>query len=185
MIKDLIKKNRSYRRFDNSFKLSKEELVDLVDVARLSSCGGNNQLLRYAVFNKDEDLNYIFSNLKWAGLLKDWKGPDENERPTGYIFIYKEAGKGAFSDIDCGIAANNILLAARELGLGGCMFKSFGKVEEGFSFENLELLLVIALGKPVEEVVLVDVENNDTKYYRDEKKTHFVPKRKLADVLLN
>lgn len=185
MIKELVERNRSYRRFDGDYKISKEDLLDLVDLARISSCGANKQVLRYGIYWEQEDLDKIFSHLKWAGSLKEGGTPVEGERPTGYILIYKVGEAKGMSEMDCGIAATNILLRATEKGLGGCMFKSFGKLGEDYFFENHELLLVIALGKPVEKVVLEDMENDSTKYYRDENRVHHVPKRKLEEVLLN
>lgn len=50
---------------------------------------------------------------------------------------------------------------------------------------ELEIHLVIALGKPVEDVVITEVNSSgDTTYYRDEFQTHYVPKRSLADVII-
>lgn len=185
MIKDLIKNTRSYRRFDSNHKISREELLEIVNMGRISSCGGNKQVLKYAVFNEQADLDKIFPYLKWAGSLKDWDGPTEEERPTGYIFVYRGEDVKGLADFDCGIASANMLLTAYEMGLGGCMFKSYGKVEEEYTFEGQSLMLVIALGKPVENVVLEDVKDGVTQYYRDEEKTHHVPKRTLEEVVLN
>jgi hypothetical protein len=51
--------------------------------------------------------------------------------------------------------------------------------------EDLEILLVIALGKPVEEVVLEEVGKEESiTYYRTDDRVHHVPKRKLADLVI-
>lgn len=189
MIKDLILKNRTYRRFYEDVKLDESTLKELVDLARLSSSGANLQSLKYIISYTEEKNNTIFPHLRWAGYLKDWNGPEEGERPTGYIVMVadKEISKNYFWDH--GIACQSILLGATEKGLGGCMFGSIDreKLIEGLKIpERYELLLVIALGKPKEEVVLEELnEAGDIKYYRDENKVHHVPKRNLEEVILD
>jgi len=189
MIKDLIVKNRTYRRFYEDVKIDENTLKELVDLARLSSSGANLQSLKYIVSFTEEKNNAIFPHLRWAGYLKDWNGPEEGERPTGYIVMVadKEISKNYFWDH--GIACQSILLGATEKGLGGCMFGSIDreKLVEALNIpERYELLLVIALGKPKEEVVLEDLnEARDIKYYRDENKVHHVPKRKLEELILD
>jgi len=42
-LKSLILKNRSYRRFDESHIVSREELLDMINAARLSASGRNAQ----------------------------------------------------------------------------------------------------------------------------------------------
>ncbi|EQB89404.1 nitroreductase [Clostridium punense] len=189
MIKDLIVKNRTYRRFYEDVKIDENTLKELVDLARLSSSGANLQSLKYIISCTEEKNNAIFPHLRWAGYLKDWNGPEEGERPTGYIVMVadKEISKNYFWDH--GIACQSILLGATEKGLGGCMFGSIDreKLVEALNIpERYELLLVIALGKPKEEVVLEDLnEARDIKYYRDENKVHHVPKRKLEELILD
>ena len=51
--------------------------------------------------------------------------------------------------------------------------------------DHYEILLVLALGRPVERVVLEPVEEDgNIRYYRDEDGTHHVPKRGLDEVLI-
>ena len=46
-------------------------------------------------------------------------------------------------------------------------------------------MLVIALGKPAETIILTEVgEDGNTAYYRDENDVHYVPKRKLEDIII-
>lgn len=187
MIKELIEKARSYRRFDESYKLTKEDLLELVDVARLGGSGANLQPLKYYLSADDETNETIFETLKWAGYLKDWKGPEKGEKPTGYIGIVQDIRVSKIKYWDHGIAAQNILLAAAEKDLGGCMFASFGReLHEKLNLkDNHELLMIIALGKPTEEIEMVDISKDESvKYYRDENQKHYVPKRKLEDIIL-
>ena len=188
MIRDLILKNRSYRRFYGDFKIERSVLNELIDLARLSPSGKNLQPLKFIIVN-DEKINAeVFSTLAWAGYLKDWDGPEESERPTAYVVmtVDKNLTMGTPA-IDEGIACQSILLGAVERGLGGCIIQSVKKKElaEILSIpESLEVALVIALGKPKEEVQLLPMKDDDIKYYRDEKGVHYVPKRNLNDIII-
>lgn len=186
MLKELVLKNRSYRRFYNDKKVSYEELEELVDVARNVASGANRQPIRYKIVCDDENNSKVFATLKWAAALTDWDGPVEDERPTGYIVICSPVDVSAPRDE--GIAAQTILLAATEKGLGGCMFASVNIPELNRQLaipSELSSRLVIALGHPKEEVVIDEVSNGDSlKYYRDDNSVHHVPKLKLEDVLL-
>ena len=187
MIKDLILKNRSYRRFDAGVALDKATLKELVDLARQSASAANLQPLRYILSWQKPRNSLIFDHLRWAAYLKDWPGPQEHERPTGYIILLAEKDH-QFVKFDAGIACQSMLLAAVEKGLGGCLFASIDR--EGLSKKmripkEYEIILILALGKPVEKVVLDEVaDDGDIKYWRDEKKVHHVPKRKLENIII-
>lgn len=187
MIKDLVLKNRSYRRFYQDHKISIDELKDLVDLARLSPSGRNLQPLKYFLSADNETNEKIFSTLAWAGYLKDWDGPTEGEKPSGYIVILGDTKLTNNFLCDHGIVSQSMLLGAVEKGLGGCIFASIkrDKLKELLNLEDhFDVLLVIALGKPKEEVVIEEVVNDDIKYYRDEKLVHHVPKRSLDKIIL-
>lgn len=186
-IRDLIVKNRSCRRFDESRSVSKETLRDLVDLARLSASGANLQPLKY-VLSADPGTNgKIFPCTAWAGYLTEWPGPAEGERPTAYIVILNDAEIKQSAGCDHGIAAQSILLGATEKGLGGCMIASLQKeqLREALSIpERYEILLVIALGVPAETVVLDEVKDGNIRYWRDEHDVHHVPKRGMDEIVL-
>ncbi len=188
MIKDLIKKNRSYRRFDNSFSVPLDTLRELIDFARLSPSGANLQPLKFIVSGSPVTNTKIFPCLAWAGYLKDWDGPIEKERPSAYIIILGDKSiKNEFS-CDCGIAAQSILLGATEKGLGGCMIGSIQKnrLADTLNIDSqYEIQLVIALGKPVETVQIDEMKSaDDIKYWRDIKNIHHVPKRSLDSIII-
>ncbi len=189
MIRELITKNRSYRRFDQSQPIGKDTLVQLIDLARLSATAANLQTLRFFLVHEPQDCELLFPHLKWAGYLRYWDGPPHGERPTAYILILSPTQTSKFHLTDTGIAAQSILLGATELGLGGCMIASVDKtaVHELFQLPGqLEIVLALALGKPVEEVVIEDVTDpEDIEYWRDEAGVHHVPKRSLQDLILN
>ncbi len=185
---DLIKKCRTIRRFDESAKISRETLLELIDLARLSPTAGNNQPLRFSIVKDQETCNSITGLLGWAGALKDWDRPAEGERPSAYIIILFDTLKVSNPKIDPGIAAQTILLGAVEKGLGGCMFGSI-KREQLLELLKIDrqfgISLVVALGKPAEKVVIEQVSlGDDLCYYRDNESVHHVPKIKLNDLVL-
>jgi len=187
-IRDLIVKNRSYRRFYQDEKVTPDQLRKLVDLARLSPSGANLQPLKFIFSNSAEKNDMIFPCMAWAGYLKDWAGPEEGERPSAYIIILGDASIKTEPKNDQGIAAQSILLGAVEMGLGGCMIGSIKreKLRDSLGISaQYEILLAIALGKPKETVVIDDMgSDNDVRYWRDENQVHHVPKRSLNDLIL-
>ena len=188
MIKDLVLRNRSYRRFYQDVPVSLETLKELVDLARLSASGANRQPLKY-ILSCDPEMNaLIFPNLGWAAYLKDWPGPQEGERPAAYIIIMGDKSISPSFGCDHGIAAQSMLLGATEMGLGGCIIGSVRKDELAQALAipaQYEILLVLALGKPKETVVLEPLgPAGDIKYWRDEHGVHHVPKRSLNEVII-
>ncbi len=188
MMKELILKNRSYRRFQPSEAIDIEALRELVDLARLSPSGGNVQPLKYLLSCTPERNAAIFEHLAWAGYLKDWPGPEEGERPSAYIIILGDTEIA--SDFGCGygIAAQSIMLGAVEKGFGGCMIGAIRResLREALAIPaRYEILLVLALGKPKEQVVIEPLaENADIKYWRDASGVHHVPKRSLEEMII-
>lgn len=189
MFKELILKNRSYRRFDQSFPIDNETLRELVDLARLSPSGANMQSLKFLLSNDPQKNATIFQHLAWAGYLRGWAGPSEGERPTAYIIVMGDATISKSFGCDHGIAAQSILLGATEKGLGGCMIGSVKRAELTAALNippQFEILLVLALGKPVETVVVDPLPaDGSVKYWRDDQQVHHVPKRSLDDIILS
>lgn len=188
MLKDLVAKNRSYRRFYEE-PISVEMLKELIALARITPSTANSQALKYRLVSTPEENEKVFSTLSWAGALSDWDGPEEGERPSAYIVILCDQTLGKNKMTDDGIAAQTILLGAVEKGLGGCMLANVKRSELaaalGIDTERFTIDLVLALGKPKETVVLVEMpENGDTRYYRDEAQIHYVPKRALEDLII-
>ncbi|MGB7912966.1 MAG: nitroreductase family protein, partial [Desulfobaccales bacterium] len=143
MITELIKGNRSYRRFHQEVPVSLETLKDLVDLARLSASAANLQPLKYLISEEPSSNADIFSCLAWAGYLKDWPGPSEGERPAAYIVVLGDTEISKNFGCDHGIAAQSILLGARAQELGGCMLGSIqrDRLRQLFKIpENLEIL---------------------------------------------
>ena len=191
MLIDLVKKNRSYRGYNENRNVTKEELLELVDCARLCPSTANAQPLRYYLAWEEEETRRIQVHTNWAKALPQLKLPHKGMCPTAFIIILQDtAVEENLSKYqkDVGITAQTMLLAATEKGLGGCMIGSFGagslKTELNLP-DNLAPLLVVAVGEPAETVELVEIgQGESTNYYRDEKDVHYVPKRRLEDIVV-
>lgn len=187
MLSDLVAKNRSYRRFDSSVAVPADVLTGLAGLARLCPSSRNQQALKFMMILDPDRCKQVFSTLAWAGYLKDWPGPVENERPTSYIIILGDTRLGSRFDIDLGIAAQTLMLGATEKGYGGCMFTAVKRedLRNLLSIPDIyEILMVLAVGKPVETVIVDDITGEDIRYWRDENQIHHVPKRVLSDLIL-
>ncbi|UCD49278.1 MAG: nitroreductase family protein [Phycisphaerales bacterium] len=189
MLSDLVARNRSCRRFDETVAIERSTLEALVDLARLSPSAANVQPLKYILSCDPETNAAIFPHLTWAGYLKDWLGPARGERPSAYIIILGDTKVSRNFGCDHGIAAQSILLGAREKDLAGCMIGLVARddLRETLSIPaRYEILLVLALGKPAEQVVIDPVgEKGDVRYWRDDEGVHHVPKRSLQDLILH
>lgn len=192
MLRDLVIANRSCRGFDRSRKVTREELLELIDTARLSASAINKQPLKYFIANDDMITDKITKMVSFGGLLKDLKLPYKGEEPPAYIVICHDTGIVKDEPIfinDVGIAAQTIGLAAAENGLSVCIMAGFDSEkikEELFLPENMEVKLVMAIGKSLEKFKIKEIGNDEsTNYYRDEAGVHVVPKRKLEDIIIN
>jgi nitroreductase len=189
MLRDLIVRNRSYRRFYEEVDITLETLKELVDLGRLSASAKNLQPLKYILSCDRHKNSLIFPHLVWARFLTNWPGPSEGERPSAYIVILGDVEISRFWDYDAGIAAQSILLGVTEKGLGGCMIANIRKDGLRKALEippRYEILLVLALGKPREKVVIEKTvgPGGDTRYWRDSEGLHHVPKRPLDDIII-
>jgi len=188
MLEDLIRKNRSCRRFIQSRSLDMNTLNELVNLARLSASAANLQPLKYVLCCNPEKNAEIFPCLAWAAYLKDWPGPLEGERPSGYIVVLGDMAIAQDFGCDHGIASQSILLGAREKGLAGCMLGAVNreKLRDVLNLSaQFKILLVLALGVPREEIVVEPLgADGSIRYWRDGRGVHHVPKRSLKDIVI-
>ena len=187
MLKELILKNRSYRRFYQTERISEAQLREWVDLARNSASARNAQPLKYLLSTEESFNAQIFEHLAWAGYLTSWAGPEEGERPSAYIVMLHDTLIPGNYLCDDGIATQSILLGATEAGFGGCIIYSVNrnKLREILKLSGqYEIIQVLALGKPKETVVLDEMKDGDVKYWRDENQVHHVPKRTLEEIIL-
>jgi len=187
-LKELLLTNRSYRRFHQDQPLDEKTLTGLVELARLCPSAANRQPLKYVLSWESERNAEIFEHLRWAAALGEWPGPAEGERPAGYVVILGDTRitKNFFSDD--GIVAQSMLLGAAEQGLGGCMVGSIDRpgLRDTLRIpDHFDILLVLALGRPKEKVVLeFDRSPDEVPYWRDSEDVHHVPKRSIDELLV-
>lgn len=186
MLKDLLLRNRSYRRFEENERIPVRQLEEWVELTRLCASARNAQPLKYVAVQREEVCDEVFTTLSWAGYLTDWDGPVKGERPSAYLIQLLDTRISENCLCDDGIQAQTILLGAVEKGYGGCIIKAFKNEKLSGILqlpEYMKICYVIALGKPRETVVLEEVKNNGFKYWRDTKQVHHVPKRTLDELL--
>lgn len=191
MFKDLVKASRSYRGYDESRCVTRAELLEMVDCARYAPSSVNRQPLQYYLAWEKEETDRLLALTKWARGLPQLELPHKGMAPTGYIVICLNQNWGesvARFQKDIGIVAQTILLSAVEMGLGGCMIGNFhaGDVKEALGLaEHLAPALIVAIGKPAEEIKITEIGSDEAvDYYRDENDVHYVPKRRLEDIII-
>ncbi len=191
MLKDLIVKNRSYRGYDESREITREELMEFVDCARLSASSVNRQPFKYYLAYTKESTGKIQPLTGWARALPGKGLPYPGHRPTAFIVICQETEWDADLNryrVDLGIAAQSMLLRATEKGLGGIMIGNFSpaKIAEALALpSHIVPMLIVAFGKPDETIVLTEASPGENlNYYRDENDVHYVPKRRLEDIVI-
>lgn len=187
---ELMKSNRSVRRFQEDKRISEDTLRQLVDLTRYCPSGRNAQPLRYVIIDSEEACEKVYPLLKWAGYFKDWDGPERGERPAAYLIQCLDTNFGSNCLCDDGLQLEAITLGMHTLGLAGCIIKAFDaiKLSEVLDIpQRFAPRYVLALGYPAEQVVIEDMVNNDDadfKYYRTPDGVHHVPKRVLDSLIL-
>lgn len=184
---ELLRTNRSVRRFRQSERISSDDLRRIVDACRYCASGRNLQPLKYIIVNDPEACAEIFPLLKWAGYLTDWNGPEEGERPTAYAIQLLDTSLTTNPLCDEGLQIEALTLAACTLGINSCIIKSFNGPELRNILDlpdHLDPRYVIALGHPAETVVIEEMKDGDYKYWRTPDAIHHTPKRPLDEILI-
>ncbi|MDE5629804.1 MAG: nitroreductase family protein [Muribaculaceae bacterium] len=187
---ELLKSNRSYRRFNESKAITDSTLQQLVGLTRYCASARNLQPLRYRIVSSQKERDAIFPALKWAGYLSDWEGPAPSERPSAYLIQCLDVSLTTNCLCDDGLQLEAITLGASALGIHGCIIKAFNVPEIIAALhlpEQYKPLYVLALGYPAEKVVVTDTDGShdaDIRYYRTADSTHIVPKRPVSELII-
>ncbi len=183
MIRELVLKRRSFRRWRQDEAIDFETLSEFVDLARLCSSAANRMALKYIISNDPVKNALIFPSLRIDN------NPAEGERPAAYIVILEDQRIRMAMPCDYGITAQTIMLAATEKGLGGVMIGAIDRPDLMDALQlpsHLPVLLVLALGTTIEEMVIETVgEDGNTQQWWETKDIRHVPKRPLEDILVD
>ena len=139
MIFELLKKARTYRRFDRSKLITEDALTDILESVRFAASAGNLQRIRYVMIGSDKAPE-CFSHIALGGYLPKEKKPDISVAPVAYIvMLTKENEIDVNLAIDIGISAEAIVLSAAERGIGSCMIRNFDK-----EYDSIELRITVS-----------------------------------------
>ena len=179
----LLTKNRSTRGFDASFKVRRDQLVSLVEAARLTPSAMNQQVLRYRLVTEEES-HLVLPHIHLGRALPELNLPLKGCEPNAFVVICTDK-KGRYVDMDMGIATQTMLLRAVEMGLNGVCIAAFdeSKVKEALNLPTTPQL-ILAIGRSAERIEIVDISEGDSTTYYRERGVHFVPKINTEDLII-
>lgn len=178
MIKELVKSNRTVRRYLQDKPISDALIRNAIDTAAYVASAANLQRIRYGIINDDRVAD-VYKSISLGGYFAAEDKPGANEAPAAYVFVFAPAGvKDPNVFIDAGIGAQTLTLALAESGVRTCMIRSFERDElSDLCPEGYETLMIVALGYPAESVRIIDaIEHGSIRYFRDSDGVHVVPK---------
>ncbi len=185
-VSNALKLRRTIRKFTQE-PVSKDNLVEIVEYARIAAYPANLQPLKYLIVHEKTLCDKIFPHTKWAGYLPDGT-PKENERPTAYILVFGDTSIKNTFEVEAGAAVTSMMLGALDKGIGSCWIGSIDKdkILECLDVNtvNLSLLYVLALGYPAQSSQICEMKDS-VKYFLDEEGTLNVPKRSMDEVLID
>lgn len=179
----LLAKNRSTRGFDATFKVRHDQLVALVEAARLAPSAINQQALRFRLVTADE-AHLVTPHIRLGAALRELQLPLPGTEPNAFVVICSEK-EGRLIDMDLGIATQTILLRAVEMGLNGVCIAAFNHeaISEALQLDIAPKLL-LAIGRSAENIEVVDIAAGESQTYYRKNGTHFVPKLRTDDLII-
>lgn len=181
----LLLRNRSHRAYDTSYVVAKRQLEAIVSVNTKIPSGRNAQTLRFKLLDAASGGADFCRFLHLGGYLPELHLPEPGTEPQAFIVVCGTAPETPVVDIDLGISLQSMALKAVEIGLNALIVRAFDRqaVRDALGLE-LEPLAVLAVGKGIEKIELVEVPSgSDLRYYRRDG-VHCVPKVRLEDLLL-
>ena len=184
---DVVKSRRTARRFKQE-PIDREDIIKMIDAARVSPSAGNIQSLKYAIIDSLDERKAIFPYIKYAGYIADWN-PEFTESPVAFIAVLNDTNirdTNLSTECDCGIAMMSISLVAAEMGIGSCILGSIDKdsITKVLDLNpKYEIMYLIGLGISNQENTQFN-DSDNVKYIMDLSNNFKVPKRKIEDIIV-
>lgn len=160
---DIVANRYSCRHYSQE-PVSQEQILEILECARLAPSACNRQPWKFMVISAHEELSAVH-----ASYNRDWI----KEAPVAIIVLgnRNEAWHRSYdeydaTDIDIAITTEHICLAATSMGLGTCWICNFDPItlRTGMNIpEEWEPLAIIPVGKPAEDIAIPEKKrkNND------------------------
>lgn len=188
MLLDLVKKNRSTRRFDESFAIDYDTVYSWLEVLPFVASQRNMQMLKYIIVADADICNEITAISKWAGYIDGWDRPPKGERPRAYLIQLLDTTLLDNAAFDEGMQLQSIRLMAIEQAISSCVIMAFDSkaLRQILNIdERYKINAIVAFGKSAETCIIEDIKDNNVRYYRDENGIHHIPKRQLSELIIN
>lgn len=183
---DAIKSRRTIRKFRQE-PIKKEDIMQIIDCARLAPYGANLQPLKFAVVEAEDKRRDIFPMIKYAGYLTDWN-PGFDECPPVFIAVLCDTTLKPTANTECdsGAAVMSMILAAEELGISTCWLGAIDRsgIKEALGLDDkYDITYMLGLGYGAQTGEVFDMTDS-VKYYFDEDENVHVPKRTMNEILV-
>lgn len=180
----LLLKNRSHRGYDARFIVRPDQLRRIIGVNTRIASARNQQVLRFRPVLADEAPS-LLPHIRLGGALPQLGLPFPGTEPNAFIIVCATVEEDRYVAIDLGISAQSMLLQAVEIGLNGICIAAFdrGRVREAFRLDY-DPLLILAIGRGIEKIELREIGAGDPHAYYREGGTHYVPKLRLEDLII-
>ncbi len=183
-VRALILSRRTVRRF-KPLPVDRSVLQDVVNAGRLAPSASNFQPLEFVVVDDRSVCQEVFPCLRWAAFIAPRGDPRPGQEPMAYIvtLVNLSIREKGF-EYDVGAAMENMILAARDEGLGSCWLLSIDrkKIADILGVPAVyHVDCVLALGFPAESPVAEEMTDS-FKYWQDPEGVLHVPKRSLRSV---
>lgn len=181
----LLKKNRSYRGYDNSWKVPVSVLEKMVEVTQWVPTGKNQQAFRFKFVTEESEVRTVTENVKMGALLPELHLPMPGTEPPAYIIVCTTVPECKRVQVDAGIAVQSMLLKAVEMGYNGLIIAAFNakKLTEAFALPYPPVL-VLAVGKGAEKIEMTEISADESHNYWRENGIHYVPKIRWQELII-